>query len=184
MTRMLGYARITSPDRSRLALQHDALAAVGCERIFTDTTPAAGAPQPQLEAVLAALEPKDLLVVWSIDRLAHSLTHLLRTATRITDAGAGLWSITEDLNTADPDTGNQIVKLFNELRLCQRAFIRENTLAGLAEARRRGRVRGRPPALTDTTVAQARTMKAHGATVTQIAKVLGVARSTVNRHLA
>ncbi|MGW4340115.1 recombinase family protein [Rhodococcus koreensis] len=184
MTRMLGYARITSLDRSRLALQHDALAAAGCERIFTDTTPSAGAPQPQLTAAIATLEPKDLLVVWSLDRLAHSLTHLLRTATRITGAGAGLWSITEDLNTADPDTGNQIVKLFNDLMVCQRVLTRENTLAGLADARRRGGVGGRPPALTDTAVAQARTMKAHGATVTEIAEVLGVARSTVYRRLA
>ncbi|MFC9557015.1 recombinase family protein [Rhodococcus sp. NPDC056960] len=184
MTRKLGYARITLSDRSRLALQHDTLTAAGCERIFTDTTPAAGTPQPQLEIALAALEHQDLRVVWSLDRLAHSLTHLLRTATRVTDADAGLWSITEDLNTADPDTGNQIVELFNELRLCQHALTRENTLAGRAEARRRGRVAGRPPALTDTAVAQARTMKAHGATVTQIAEVLGIARSTVYCSLA
>ncbi|WP_016885055.1 MULTISPECIES: helix-turn-helix domain-containing protein [unclassified Rhodococcus (in: high G+C Gram-positive bacteria)] len=94
-------------------------------------------------------------------------------------ATSGLWSITEDFNTADPDTGSQIVKLFNDLRLCQHVHTRENTLA---EARRRGRVGGRPPALTDTAVAKARTMKAPGATVTQIAEVLGVARSTVYRR--
>ncbi|MFD9666584.1 recombinase family protein [Rhodococcus sp. NPDC059968] len=183
MTRMLGYARITSLDRSRLALQHDTLASAGCERIFTDTTPAAGAPQPQLETVLAALEPTDLLVVWSLDRLAHSLTHLLGTATRITDNGAGLWSITEDIDTSDPDTGTHVLEIFAALSTCQHAIRREHALIGLAVARNRGRVGGRPRALTPVTVAQARTMKADGATMTAIAQALGVGRSTVYRYL-
>ncbi|MFC0452796.1 recombinase family protein [Rhodococcus jostii] len=133
---------------------------------------------------LAALEPKDLLAVWSLDRLAHSLAHLLDTVDRIRDKGAGLWSISEDIDTADPDTGPPILEIFAALKDCQRAIRREDALIGLAAARRRGRVGGRPPALTDTAVAQARTMKAHGATVTEIAGVLGVARSTVHRCLA
>lgn len=184
MTRMLGYARTTSPDRRRLALQHDALAAVGCEHIFTDTIPTPTAPQPQLDVALAALARGDLLVVWSLDRLVRSLPQLLKTTTQILDAEAGLWTISEDINTTDPDAGAQAVKLIRGLSKCQHELIRENTLVGLAAARRRGRVGGRPRALSDIAVAQARTMKAGGATTAEIAQVLGVGRSTIHRYLA
>lgn len=139
--------------------------------------------RPHVEAVLAALEPKDLLVVWSLDRLAHSLTHLLGTVTRVTDNGAGLWSITEDINTSDPDTGVHVLEIFAALSTCQHAIRREHALIGLAAARNRGRVGGRPRVLTPATVAQARTMKADGATMTAIAQALGVGRSTMYRYL-
>ncbi|MGH3776508.1 MAG: helix-turn-helix domain-containing protein [Pseudonocardiaceae bacterium] len=71
----------------------------------------------------------------------------------------------------------------HRLVVTERALIRDRTNAGLAAARAAGRVGGRRPKLTERQTAQARKMHADGETVTAIADVLGVARSTVYRAL-
>jgi DNA invertase Pin-like site-specific DNA recombinase len=62
-------------------------------------------------------------------------------------------------------------------------LIRERTLAGLAAARSRGRVGGRPSVIAAAKLRQARRMHTEGVAPGEIAKVLGVGRATVYRHL-
>ncbi|WP_371851352.1 helix-turn-helix domain-containing protein [Rhodococcus globerulus] len=108
---------------------------------------------------------------------------MLVTVDRIQLAGAGLWSITEDIDTTDRGTGVPLLAIVAVLKDCQHAINCENARIGLAAARERGRCPGRPRVLTGTTVAQARTMKNDGATVTEIAQALGVRRTTLYRYL-
>ena len=74
--------------------------------------------------------------------------------------------------------------LFAALAEFERGVIRERTLAGLRAARARGRTGGRPPALKakDLTMAKA-LLKDPEITVAEITKRLGVAASTLYRHL-
>ena|SRR5437879_7153249 len=62
-----------------LGLQLDALRHAGCRDawIFRDTTSGARTARPGLEASLQALSPGDTLVVWRLDRLGRSMTHLV-----------------------------------------------------------------------------------------------------------
>jgi DNA invertase Pin-like site-specific DNA recombinase len=65
----------------------------------------------------------------------------------------------------------------------ERALMHERTMAGLASARTRGRVGGRPRALTGARLAYAKEMTAAGTPVREIAVILGVGRSTVYSSL-
>jgi DNA invertase Pin-like site-specific DNA recombinase len=82
---LIGYARVSTVDQN-LALQRDALTAAGCGRVFTDEGVSGGViARRGLDAALAALSPGDSLVVWKLDRLGRSLSHLV---TLIAELGA------------------------------------------------------------------------------------------------
>ena len=78
MGRMIGYARVSTSDQD-VSLQWEALRRAGCQepQIFCDTASGAHTARPGLEACLRALAPGDLLVVWRLDRLGRSMTHLV-----------------------------------------------------------------------------------------------------------
>jgi len=65
----------------------------------------------------------------------------------------------------------------------ERDLIRERTLAGLAAARRRGRVGGRPTVMTAAKTKQATQMVTARTPLAEVADVLGVSRTTLYRHL-
>ncbi len=89
---MIGYARVSTLEQDP-ALQHDALAAAGCARIFTDHASGARTDRPQLAAALDFLRPEDTLVVWKFDRLGRSLAHLIALTRELEDRGVGFRSL-------------------------------------------------------------------------------------------
>src|SRR4051812_8940469 len=121
--------------------------------------------------------------VWKLDRLARSLKRLIETVEEVGTRGIGLRSLTEAVDTGG--TGGRLVfHLFAALAEFERGVIRERTLAGLRAARARGRTGGRPPALEAKDLAAAKALlQDPGITVREVAKRLGVAASTLYRHL-
>lgn len=179
---LIGYARISTADQS-LDLQTDALRQAGCARIFTDTASGGLAERPQLAAALDYLRPGDTLVVWRLDRLGRSLRHLVDTVSDFDVRGVGFRSIHESIDTTT-SSGRLVFHIFCALAEFERDLIRERTHAGLAAARARGRVGGRRSALTPQKAAVARRLyDSREHTVAEIAKVLGVSRATIYRHL-
>ena len=75
---LVGYARVSTQDQHP-DLQRDALAAAGCTRIFEDTASGARTDRPGLAQVLDYVRDGDVLVVWKLDRLGRSLSHLIET---------------------------------------------------------------------------------------------------------
>jgi DNA invertase Pin-like site-specific DNA recombinase len=126
---------------------------------------------------------QDTLVVWKLDRLARSLKQLIETVEELGARGIGLRSVTESLDTTTSG-GTLVFHLFAALAEFERSLIRERTRSGLQAARRRGRLGGRPPALTGQDLAEAKALlRDPDITVEQVAKRLGVAPSTLYRHL-
>ena len=185
MSECIGYARV-STDQQNLALQIDALEAHGCGRVFQDVGSSSLKHRPQLEAALDYLRPGqgDVLVVWRLDRLGRGLRHLIELVEDLGSREVGFRSLTEQIDTTTP-AGRLQFHIFGALAEFEREVIRERTRAGLAAARARGRLGGRPPRLTPEKVAMARAAIDEGSqSVTAVAKALGVGRTTLYRHLA
>ena len=179
---LVGYARVSTQEQD-LALQLDALHGAGCTKLFEEKASGAQRERPALRAALAYMRTGDTLVVWKLDRLARSLKQLVETVEDFGARGIGLRSLTEAIDTATAG-GKLVFHLFAALAEFERGVIRERTLAGLQAARARGRTGGRPPALKAKDLAAARALlKDPGITVLEVARRLGVAASTLYRHL-
>jgi DNA invertase Pin-like site-specific DNA recombinase len=179
---MIGYARVSTRDQDP-ALQHDALTAAGCLRVFTDTASGRLDSRPQLDACLDYLRPGDTLVVWKLDRLGRSLRHLVELTRLLGERGIELRSVQDALDTTTP-AGKLLFHIMAALAEFEADLIRDRTAAGLAAARTRGRLGGRPTVLTPEKLAVARQMQRSGEhTMATIAKTLGVGRSTLYRAL-
>ncbi len=181
----LGYARISTRDQ-HAHLQHDALQAAGCERIFTETASGSRTDRPVLAELLAQVRPGDVIVVWKLDRLGRSLTHLVQTVGRLVELGVGFKSLQDPVDTTSAQ-GRLVFNLFASLAEFERDLIRERTQAGLVAARARGRVGGRPRGLThsaEITAHAAATLYREGKlSVAQICQKLAISRSTLYNYL-
>lgn len=178
----IGYARVSTTDQ-HLALQEDALRQAGCEKLFTDTLSGALADRPGLARALEYARPGDVLVVWKLDRLGRSLAQLIHIMQTLRDRNIGFRSLQEAIDTTTPG-GQLVFHIFAALAEFERALIRERTQAGLAAARARGRLSGRPRRLTPDQVIMAQTLQREGRlTLTDIAAALKVSRSTLYRAL-
>jgi DNA invertase Pin-like site-specific DNA recombinase len=179
---LVGYARVSTTDQS-LDLQQDALRATGCTKVFTDVISGAAGARPGLAQALEYLRPGDTLVVWRLDRLGRSLSHLIEIITTLTRREVGFRSLQEHLDTTTSG-GKLIFHVFGALAEFEREIIRERTQAGLAAARARGRRGGRPRKLDDQRLSFARALLSDPtATVTAICQTLQVSRSTLYRRL-
>ena len=140
------YSRL----RSRCGrLQRDALLAAGVdeELLYEDKASGKQEDRPELAACLKAVRAGDILVVWKIDRLGRDLRHLVNIVHELTERGVGLKVLTGQGAAIDTTTatGKLVFGIFAALAEYERELIRERTIAGLASARARGRVGGRPP---------------------------------------
>ena len=179
----IGYARVSTQEQT-LALQQDALTQAGCERLFTDTVSGSQDERLGLSEALSHLRSGDTLVVWRLDRLGRSLKHLIETITALSQRGIGFRSLTEQIDTTTPG-GKLVFHVFGALAEFERDLIRERTNAGLAAARARGRLGGRPRKLADAKQLElARTLYAGGETdIDTICATLGISRATLYRYL-
>ncbi|MGP9761247.1 recombinase family protein, partial [Corynebacterium sp. AOP12-C2-36] len=129
------------------------------------------------------LRDGDTLVVWRLDRLGRSVSHLIAQLEDLQDRGVGFVSIQEAIDTTTPG-GRLVFHVFSALAQFERDLIVERTTAGLAAARARGRVGGRPAKLSEQQVDIARSLYESGSvSVAQIGRILGVSRSTIYRAL-
>lgn len=143
---LIGYARISTDDQN-LDLQRDALGNAGCQKIFTDQISGAKADRPGLRQALEYARAEDTLVIWRLDRLSRSLKDLISMAALLESRNIGLKSLQEAIDTSS-SSGKLIFHIFGALAEFERNLIRERTQAGLQAARARGRLGGRPKALS------------------------------------
>ncbi len=180
---LIGYARVSTGDQT-LDLQKDALAVAGCGQVFTDVTSGAKSSRPGIDAALDYVRAGDTIVVWRLDRLGRSLQHLIDTVNGLEARGVGFRSLTESIDTTTPG-GKLIFHIFASLAEFERALIQERTNAGLAAARARGRLGGRPKKLIDPKkIALAKRLHAGRKTdIATICQTLGISKATLYRIL-
>lgn len=144
--RLVGYARISTAEQD-VTLQLEALRQQGCrpEWIFVDTASGSRTQRPGLEACLASVRPGDVLVVWRLDRLGRSMTHLVALIEDLRERGVGLRSLGDGVIDTTTASGELVFMIFSALAQFERRLMQERTRAGLAAARARGRTGGRKP---------------------------------------
>jgi len=179
----VGYIRVSKQEQNE-ALQRDALKEAGCEKYFSDKITGSKFERKGLEDLLAFVRPGDTVIVWKLDRLGRSLKDLIETLNILKDRGVDFISLTEKIDTTTPG-GKLIFHLMGALAEFERDLIRERTNAGLAAARARGRVGGRPKRLaTNGKVAFARRLFADPHhSIPEICSTLGISRSTLYRYV-
>ncbi|GAA1616266.1 recombinase family protein [Kribbella sancticallisti] len=178
----IGYARVSTGGQ-KLERQLDALTAAGCRRIFAEKKSGRDADRPELAAALEFMQPGDTLVVPALDRLSRSLQELITTVADLRSRGVGFTSLHENLDTTTPG-GRLIFHVFAALAEFIRELIVAGTHEGLAAARARGRVGGRPTVVNADIIAAARDLLPNPAhSITSIAKLLGVSPGTLYNHI-
>lgn len=182
---LIGYMRVSSSDERQVVdLQLDALLAAGVDERHLHQDKQSGGRDDRvgLKTCLAGLRAGDVLVVWKLDRLGRSLSHLVRILDDLKGRGVAFRSLTEGIDTTTPH-GEFLYNLFGTLAQYERSLIRERVNAGLVAARRRGRRGGRPPAIDPETVEQIVAALDSGSSKSAVCRTFKVARSTLNDTL-
>ncbi|WP_331729771.1 recombinase family protein [Streptomyces chartreusis] len=178
----VGYARVSTKGQL-LDRQIAALEAAGCARVFADKKSGKNAQREELWKCLDYLRPGDTLVVPSLDRLGRSVQDLIAIVGGLRKHGIGFQSLHESLDTTTPG-GRLVFHVFAALAEFIRELIVQGTHEGLAAARARGERIGRPPAMTAEQIRHARSLLTDPEnSITSIAKLLGVSRTTVYKHV-
>lgn len=137
-----------STEDQNLAMQVDALTRAGCIDVLVEKVSASAKRRPVLEWLLNhGIREGDTVVVWKMDRLARSMTHMLHVAERIKQAGASFRSLTEQIDTNTPG-GIFLFHMLAAAAQLERDLIRERTNAGVKIAKERGVQFGQPHRLT------------------------------------
>jgi DNA invertase Pin-like site-specific DNA recombinase len=179
---LIGYARVSTDDQN-LDLQRDALTKSGCERLFEDQLSGARSERPGLHQAIHYARPGDTLVVWRLDRLSRSLKDLIEMVSLLESKGIGLRSLQESIDTSS-SSGKLIFHIFGALAEFERNLIKERTQAGLQAARARGRLGGRPKALSgdkQELLKKLYSEKKH--TLKKICELLGISKPTLYKYL-
>jgi len=178
----VGYIWV-NPLEHNADFQRDLLVRRGVDRIFEDISPNSTAQaRPQLTAALDTVRSGDTLVVWRLDRIGSTTANVLSLLELLGKGGVGVSSIAERLDTSGDD-GRSLLTIISAFTELERNLTRERTMVGVYAARARGRVGGRPRALSATNVERVVMLREQGATVREIAQELGTSRATVYRVL-
>ena len=183
---LVGYMRVSSDsDRQITDLQRDALLAAGIDarHLFEDHAFGTKNDRTGLAQALQFVRPGDVLVVWKLDRLGRSLSHLLAIVTSLKDKQVAFRSLTEGMDTTTA-SGELLFHVFGALAQYERALIQERVVAGLAAARRRGRIGGRPQAIIGEKLDAVVAALAGGMSKAAVCRNFGVKRTTLIETLA
>jgi len=176
---LIGYARVSTLDQN-LALQRDALARAGCEKVLEDKASGSRADRPGLAQALDILRAGDTLVVWKLDRLGRSVQQLVALVGELRQRGVQFKSLTDAIDTGTA-SGRFFFHVMASLAEMERELIVERTRAGLETARRLGRTGGRKRKMTESKVASARKLLGAGVAHREVARNLGVSVPTLYR---
>lgn len=182
---MIGYARCSTEG------QKDALEAqiaylkstLGVEIIFSEIASGRNSQRPELARMLEYVRSGDTVAVQRLDRLARSLTDLIKIVNGLQDRGIHLKSGYETIDTSSA-AGKLIFHIFCSLAEFEAALIRERTMVGLENARKKGKKGGRPCKLNEIDMQMLKAVKDSGEIpVRTMAKKYGVSPSTLYASL-
>jgi DNA invertase Pin-like site-specific DNA recombinase len=173
---LVGYARVSTEDQN---LDHQIAslkkAGVHPRLIVKEKRSGKNTDRPELQRLLADLEPGQVVVVTHFDRLARDLLDLLTLSKEIERKGAGLRVIEQEIDTTTA-TGMLYFHMIGAFAQFQRNIQAEKQAKGIAEAKKKGVYKGGVKKVTADAVLP---LMEAGFGPTQIAEKLGVTRQTI-----
>lgn len=181
---IIGYARTSTTDqKAGLEAQLRDLKTAGCAKTFVEEVSSVDmANRVQLEGALEFAREGDVIVVTRLDRLARSVAHLLKIVESIERKGASLRILDLAIDTGTP-TGRLMLTMIGGIAQFEREIMLERQREGIAKAKADGRYKGRKPTARAQTEEVKRLMTVEGLSATEVAKRLGIGRSSVYRVL-
>jgi DNA invertase Pin-like site-specific DNA recombinase len=181
---MIGYARTSTVEQQAgFEAQDRDLRAAGCERIFAEKVSSV-AKRAQLEAALDYCRDGDVLTVTKPDRLARSVADLMSIVDRLEAKGAALRILSmgkDELDTRSP-TSRMMLQILGVVAEFERNLMLERQREGIAKAQAEGKYKGRAPTARRQADEVLR-LKGDGMGTVEIAKRLGIGRTSVHRIL-
>lgn len=174
-----GYARVSTTDQD-LSLQVEALKRAGCEVIREEKrsgTTVEG--RRELETLLAFIRQGDVLMVTRVDRLARSIGDLQDIVRTLRAKGAALKATEQPIDTSTA-AGKAFLDMLGVFAEFETNLRRERQMEGIAKAKAQGAYKGRKASIDP---AEVLALQAAGKGATEIAKALGIGRSSVYRAL-
>ena len=162
-------------------LQHEALAAAGCEKIFSEKMSGRSADdREQLTQALDWVREGDTLIVTRLDRLARSVGDLYRIIEVIATKGVAFRCLNQAGVDTDSSTGRLMLAILGAVAAFENDLRRERQLEGIAKAKARGAYKGRPPSIDAAVVKR---LREEGIAPSDIARQLRIGRASVYRVL-
>ena len=179
MTR--GYARVSTSDQN-LDRQQDALQKYGIDKFYCEKLSGTKKSRPELDRLLKDLVEGDTVVIESLSRLGRSVKNLSELMEMFNEKGIRLISLKESVDTTSA-TGRLLFTIISSLAAFERETLIERTNEGLASARARGRLGGRPKT-DEKAIKKAVALYRTGQySVTDVTELTGVSKSTLYRAL-
>ncbi len=183
---LIGYARC-STDKQDLAAQRAMLEELGVapDRIYMDRGLSGTTRlRPGLDQALAAVRKGDTLVVPKLDRLARSVPDARQIADALVERGVKLALGASVYDPADP-MGKMFFNILATFAEFEADLIRMRTREGMAIARAKGKLKGKPPKLSAKQQKELCRMHDTGEySISDLAELFSVSRPTVYRTLA
>jgi DNA invertase Pin-like site-specific DNA recombinase len=176
----VGYARVSTNGQD-LTLQHEALKAAGCSKVFAEKISGARSDRPQLARMLKSLEPGDVVIISRLDRLARSTLDLLHLVDTITTAAASIKSLADAWCDTTTAHGKLMLTVLGGLAEFERSLIMARTQAGIARAREQGVAFGRKPRLNPRQKRMIAERHGQGATIAELAEEFECGAATIWR---
>jgi DNA invertase Pin-like site-specific DNA recombinase len=136
--------------------------------------------RPELDRLMQDAHRRrfDVCVVWKFDRMARSVSHLLRVLETFGALGIEFVSLSEQLDTSTP-AGKMVFTVLGAVAELERSLIVERVKAGLRNARAKGKRLGRPRAILDIT--RVGRLRQEGRSWRKIARILECSARTARR---
>jgi DNA invertase Pin-like site-specific DNA recombinase len=129
--------------------------------------------RPALNQLMADAKRRkfDVIAVWKLDRFGRSVRHLVTAVAELEAVGVAFVSLKDNLDLSTP-SGRLMFQIIAAMAEFERALIRERVIAGLRNAKHKGRKLGRPRVHVD--VAQVASLRASGASWRTISERMGI----------
>ena len=176
-----GYARVSTLDQN-LDRQKDALREYGVDKIYCEKMSGAKKNRPELDRMLACLERGDAVVIESLSRLGRSVKNLSELMEMFNEKGIRLISLKESIDTTSA-TGRLLFTIISSLAALERETLIERTNEGLASARARGKVGGRPKTNAAALKKAVALYETGQYSLADVTNLTGVSKSTLYRAL-